>query len=75
MEETFNENTEPTAETATEERPRPAEKPRPSWKEWLGTDDAVRLVYLIFGFCFIVLLMARLQFSTEAVCCGDWDGY
>ncbi|MET0751796.1 MAG: hypothetical protein ABWZ66_00360, partial [Pyrinomonadaceae bacterium] len=31
--------------------------------------------YLIFGFCAIVLLMVLLQFSTSAICCGDWDGY
>ena len=46
-----------------------------SWKVWLGTDEAVRWVYLIFGFCAIVLVMILLQFSTSAICCGDWDGY
>jgi hypothetical protein len=46
-----------------------------TWKEWLGTDAAVRWVYLIFGFCAIVMLMVMLQFSTDAICCGDWDGY
>ena len=46
-----------------------------NWKAWLGTDEAVRWVYLIFGFFAIFLLMTLLQFSTEAVCCGDWDGY
>lgn len=51
------------------------ENPKLSWKEWFGTDEAVRWVYLIFGFCAIVLLMVMLQFSTKAVCCGDWDGY
>ena len=35
----------------------------------------MRSVYLVFGFLVIVLLMTRLQFSTEAICCGDWDGY
>ncbi len=46
-----------------------------SWKRWLETEDAVRMVYLVFGFFAIVLLMVLLQFSTRAICCGDWDGY
>jgi hypothetical protein len=45
------------------------------WSQWFGTDAAVRLVYLVFGFFAILLLMILLQFSTKAVCCGDWDGY
>ena len=51
------------------------DQPKQTWKEWLGTEDAVQWVYLIFGLCTIVLLMTLLQFSTDAVCCGDWDGY
>lgn len=46
-----------------------------TWQNRLGSDEAVRWVYLIFGFCAIVLLMVMLQFSTKAICCGDWDGY
>jgi hypothetical protein len=53
----------------------PAGEAKQSWKVWLGTDEAIRWVYLIFGFCAIVLLMILLQFSTGAICCGDWDGY
>jgi hypothetical protein len=53
----------------------PVEKAKQSWKVWLGTDEAIRWVYLIFGFCAIVLMMVLLQFSTDAICCGDWDGY
>ncbi len=49
--------------------------PKQSWKTWLGTDEAVRWVYLVFGLLAIVMLMIMLQFSTDAVCCGDWDGY
>jgi hypothetical protein len=54
-----------------------AEEPaaRQSWKEWLGTDEAVRWVYLVFGLFAVFLLMIVLQRSTDAVCCGDWDGY
>ncbi len=46
-----------------------------TWTQWFGTDTAINWVYLIFGFFAIVLLMTLLQFSTKAVCCGDWDGY
>ena len=50
------------------------EKPG-KWSEWLKKKDFIRTVYLIFGFCVIFLLMFLLQFSTTAICCGDWDGY
>ena len=46
-----------------------------TWKQWVESQDAVRLVYLIFGLCAIFLVMVFLQFSTQAICCGDWDGY
>lgn len=45
------------------------------WAQWLGTDEAICWVYLIFGLFAIILLMTLLQFSTSAICCGDWDGY
>jgi hypothetical protein len=57
------------------ETPETIENAKLTWQQWLGTDEAVRYVYLIFGFCAIVLLMVMLQFSTKAICCGDWDGY
>jgi hypothetical protein len=53
----------------------PRDEAKQSWAVWLGTDEAIRWVYLIFGFCAIVLIMVLLQFSTNAICCGDWDGY
>lgn len=70
MEEFFKQNPEePPAETA-------AEAPgAQTWKQWFATDEAIRRVYLIFGFFAIVLVMSVLQFSTQAICCGDWDGY
>ena len=46
-----------------------------TWTQWFGTESAVRWVYLIFGLFTIFLLMSLLQFSTKAICCGDWDGY
>lgn len=74
MEEIFNNEpeeikTETVVETPSER------KEKVSWKAWLGTDDAVRWIYLIFGFFAIILVITWLQFSTQAVCCGDWDGY
>jgi hypothetical protein len=73
MEEIQTENT-PVAEKPPEAAAAAAAD-RQSWKEWLGTDEAVRWVYLVFGFCAILLVMIVLQRATEAVCCGDWDGY
>ncbi len=49
--------------------------PKQTWLQWLGTNEAIAWVYLIFGLLAIFLLMTLLQFSTDAVCCGDWDGY
>ena len=61
------------------EAQRPAGRPqiaaKPTWREFLETEDAVRYVYLIFAFLAIGMVMAFLQFRTEAICCGDWDGY
>lgn len=68
MEEIVNENPSPAEEP-------PIESAKMSWRQWLETDAAVRLVYLVFGLLVIGLLMTRLQYSTEAICCGDWDGY
>jgi hypothetical protein len=59
----------------SEEIKESSKKDKKSWKQWLETEDAVRTIYLVFGFSAIVLLMVLLQFSTQAICCGDWDGY
>jgi hypothetical protein len=45
------------------------------WREYLETEQAVRVIYLIFGIAAVGLLMGFLQFRTDAICCGDWDGY
>jgi len=50
-------------------------KTKPTWRDWLGTDEAIAWVYLIFGLFAVFLLMTLVQFSTPAICCGDWDGY
>jgi hypothetical protein len=63
---------EPKAEA---ERPSPAAKARPAWREFLETEEAVRYVYLIFVLIAVAMVMSFLQFRTAAICCGDWDGY
>ncbi|HLM59484.1 MAG TPA: hypothetical protein VK308_01650, partial [Pyrinomonadaceae bacterium] len=71
MEQTFNEK----PDAAIENIAVPAPKRKQTWTQWFGTDEAINWVYLIFGFFAIVLIMVLLQFSTSAICCGDWDGY
>lgn len=51
-----------------------AEK-KQTWREFLETEQAVRVIYLIFGFLAILMIMTFLQTRTTAICCGDWDGY
>ena len=46
-----------------------------TWKQRLETEAATRVVYLVFGLIAIVMVLSFLQFRTEAICCGDWDGY
>ena len=50
-------------------------KTKVTWRQYLETDEATRLVYLVFGFIAIVMVLSFLQFRTDAICCGDWDGY
>jgi hypothetical protein len=67
---------EPNAENRAPDTSAPAaERTKLSWREYLETDDAVRTIYLIFGFFAVALVMTFLQFKTDAICCGDWDGY
>lgn len=65
----MDENTEqlPDAKTGTEEKL--------SWTQYFETEDATRIVYLVFAFVAAAMVMAFLQFRTDAICCGDWDGY
>jgi hypothetical protein len=72
MEEILEQNSE---NTGREKRAGTGENARLSWREYLETDEAVRTIYLIFGFFAILLVMTLLQFQTQAICCGDWDGY
>ncbi len=75
MDEILNDNPEPNAEKEAQETPQPTNETKQTWRQWLETDAAVRSVYLVFGFIVIFLLMTNLQFQTDAICCGDWDGY
>lgn len=72
MEEFIEQNGE---EIPVKETEKTAQTPKKTWRQYFETDDAVRLVYLIFGLFAIVLVMTLLQFQTKAICCGDWDGY
>ncbi|MEJ7622707.1 MAG: hypothetical protein WKF34_01820 [Pyrinomonadaceae bacterium] len=52
------------------------ETPKPqTWPQYLESPAAVRGIYLLFGFLAILMVMTFLQTRTDAVCCGDWDGY
>jgi hypothetical protein len=53
---------------------KPAEKSQ-TWSEYLEGEKGIRIVYLIFGFIAIAMVMGFLQSRTDAICCGDWDGY
>ncbi len=68
MEEISNE----TPETVDEAPPAVQKQ---NWREFLETEQAVRVIYLVFGFCAIAMVMTFLQTRTGAICCGDWDGY
>ncbi|HEX8638248.1 MAG TPA: hypothetical protein VF692_09310, partial [Pyrinomonadaceae bacterium] len=72
MEEILDQNPE---NAASETRAPAAARAKLSWREYLETDEAVRTIYLVFGFFAVALVMTLLQFQTEAICCGDWDGY
>jgi hypothetical protein len=41
----------------------------------LASDAAMRAVYLLIGAVGITLVIYWLQFSTQSICCGDYDGY
>lgn len=41
----------------------------------LKSESALRTVMLVTGAIAIGLIFWKLQFSTDAICCGDFDGY
>lgn len=53
----------------------PLSEKKLTWRERLETEQAVRVIYLVFGLIAIAMTMWFTQFQTQAICCGDWDGY
>ncbi|MBC7798919.1 MAG: hypothetical protein H7Z37_18775 [Pyrinomonadaceae bacterium] len=53
-----------------EESKTPVEK-----KSWLTPEATAQFIYGAIGLVIIVAIFTWLQFSTKAVCCGDFDGY
>jgi hypothetical protein len=47
----------------------------PKFKNWIKTESAVRTADLAAGGIAILLVFWYLQFSTSAICCGDFDGF
>ena len=41
----------------------------------LKSDPVVRTTQFVIGVIAIILIFWQLQFSTSAICCGDFDGY
>ncbi|MEP7076868.1 MAG: hypothetical protein ABI878_13760 [Acidobacteriota bacterium] len=62
------------AGAAANVRPAPAAS-KVSWRSYLDSEAASRVIYLIFGFLAVLMVMIYLQKQTDAICCGDWDGY
>jgi hypothetical protein len=50
-------------------------KKKQSWSEYLDSEKATRVIYLVFGLIATAMVMTFLQTRTDAICCGDWDGY
>ena len=53
--------------------PEPETPKAQTWAQFLETEKAVRVIYLIFGFIAIAMVMTFLQTRTDAICCGDWE--
>ncbi|HEY6805894.1 MAG TPA: hypothetical protein VI306_20100 [Pyrinomonadaceae bacterium] len=47
----------------------------PASLSWLQSDKFIRPLQFIVGVVAIGLIFWKLQFSTSAICCGDFDGY
>ena len=50
-------------------------RPKPRAAKWIKSDSAVRAADLLAGAIAIGVIFWWLQYSTTAVCCGDYDGY
>jgi hypothetical protein len=50
-------------------------KAKSSGARWIKSESAIRAADLIAGGIAIVMVFWWLQYSTQAICCGDFDGY
>ncbi|MEO7673080.1 MAG: hypothetical protein ABIU09_03260 [Pyrinomonadaceae bacterium] len=66
---------QPAVNVSVEPARKSVAKSKPTWRQYLESDEATRFVYLIFALIAIAMVMGFLQFRTTAICCGDWDGY
>src|SRR6266550_2510283 len=48
---------------------------KPRRAKWIKSDSAVRAADLMVGAIAIAVVFWWLQYSTTAICCGDFDGY
>ncbi|HKR00451.1 MAG TPA: hypothetical protein VJT09_07245 [Pyrinomonadaceae bacterium] len=42
---------------------------------FFGSETAIQIAFLVFGAVVVTLIFRKLQYSTQAICCGDFDGY
>src|ERR1041385_6876932 len=49
--------------------------PRKRTESWFKSEAAIRMADLLAGAGVIALIFWWLQYSTSAICCGDYDGY
>lgn len=42
---------------------------------FFGSETAIHVVFLVLGAVSIALVIRKLQYSTQSICCGDYDGY
>ncbi|HEY6121511.1 MAG TPA: hypothetical protein VIV66_16240 [Pyrinomonadaceae bacterium] len=50
-------------------------KPSPKLTSLIQSETALRWIQLAGGIVVISFIVWKLQFSTQAICCGDFDGY
>jgi hypothetical protein len=49
---------------------------RARWQRgFFGSETAIQVAFLVLGAIAITLIFRKLQYSTQAICCGDYDGY
>ena len=53
----------------------PERTSKPTLNSWIKSDSAIRAADLLAGAIVIALIFWWLQYSTDAICCGDYDGY